>query len=32
MLVDSGMVTPQSEEEEQMLRSRRMFYSPIELE
>ena len=32
MLVDSGMVIPQSEEEEQMLRSRRMFYSPIELE
>ena len=32
MLVDSGMVIPQSEEEEQMLRSRRRFYSPIELE
>lgn len=31
-MVDSGMIIPQSEEEEQMLRSRRRFYSPIELE
>ncbi len=32
ILVDSGMIIPQSEEEESTLRSRRLFYAPIELE
>ncbi len=32
MLVDSGMVIPRSEEEELMLRSKKLFFAPIELE